>query len=65
MQTDPWIVLGDYIDHWGEATRVGLPMADLKVHTSVIKYLEKLIEDLEFSKTVRKKNYFDGSVYYG
>ncbi len=33
---EPWIVLGDYIDTWGDATRVGLPMADLKVHTSVL-----------------------------
>ena len=33
---EPWIILGDYIDPWGEATKVGLPMADLKVHTSVL-----------------------------
>lgn len=35
-QREPWIIIGDYIDTWGEATRVGLPMADLKVHTSVL-----------------------------
>ena len=33
---EPWIIIGDYIDTWGDATRVGLPMADLKVHTSVL-----------------------------
>ncbi len=33
---EPWIILGDYIDAWGDATKVGLPMADLKVHTSVL-----------------------------
>ncbi len=33
---EPWIIIGDYIDTWGESTRVGLPMADLKVHTSVL-----------------------------
>ena len=33
---EPWIILGDYIDTWGDATKVGLPMADLKVHTSVL-----------------------------
>ena len=37
MQTrEPWIILGDYIDAWGDATKVGLPMADMKVHTSVL-----------------------------
>ncbi len=35
-QKEPWIILGDYLDAWGEATQVGLPMADLKVHTSVL-----------------------------
>lgn len=39
MNTDtrpPWIIIGDNIDTWGEATKVGIPMADLKVHTSVL-----------------------------
>lgn len=31
-----WIVLGHYTDTWGHVVPVGLPMADLKVHTSVI-----------------------------
>ena len=35
-EKEPWIIIGDYIDTWGESTRVGLPMADLKVHTSVL-----------------------------
>ncbi len=31
-----WIVLGHYTDSWGHVVPVGLPMSDLKVHTSVI-----------------------------
>lgn len=35
-EPDKWIVLGNYMDTWGKIVPVGLPMSDLKVHTSVI-----------------------------
>jgi len=32
-EREPWIILGDYRDDWGQGIRVGLPMRDLRLHT--------------------------------
>ncbi len=36
MSGEPWIVLGEYTDDWGNRVPVGLPLRDLRVHASIL-----------------------------
>ncbi len=36
MNEEPWIILGEYTDDWGNRVPVGLPLRDLRVHASVL-----------------------------
>lgn len=35
-ECEPWIILGEYTDDWGNKVPVGLPLRDLRVHASVL-----------------------------
>ncbi|HIQ04934.1 MAG TPA: ATP-binding protein [Anaerolineae bacterium] len=36
MSGEPWIILGEYTDDWGNRVEVGLPLRDMRVHTSIL-----------------------------
>lgn len=36
MHTDHWMILGHYVNEWGEARRVGMPALDLLLHSAVL-----------------------------